>query len=75
MNMELDYSGAKSLEEARAIHKAFWDNINHDIIDGKIRFVPLEEFQIMVAERRRKHAEELLRQQNEQNGDITNNPT
>jgi hypothetical protein len=74
MNMELDYSGAKNLEEARAIHKAFWDNIHQEHADGKWRELTREEFfrwgaEIAASSRKekeeRKAKEKKEREQNE----------
>jgi len=55
MNMELDYSGAKNLEEARAIHKAYWDNIHQEVLDGKWREITREEFDRQVEEIRERN--------------------
>lgn len=66
MNMGPDYSKARSIEEARAIRNAFWDQIHKEIREGKWREVPREEFDRIVEEmrnRRLKAAEEKMRKQ------------
>lgn len=69
MNMGPDYSKARSIEEARAIRNAFWDQIHKEIREGKWREVPREEFDRIVEEmrnRRLKAAEEKMRKQSQE---------
>jgi hypothetical protein len=67
--MELDYTGATDFESARAIHKAFWDNLHQEVADGKWIEISREEFFRQVAEvsaRLRKENEERERKEREQ---------
>jgi hypothetical protein len=66
--MKLDYSGARNLEEARAIHKAFWDNIHKELAEGKWKPISREEFIRQLAavrERARKKKEQEEREDND----------
>ena len=72
--MELDYSGAKTLEEKKAIHKAFWDNIHKEREEGKWQPITREEFDRQIAELReyfRKKREQKDRQDTDGNNNAT----
>jgi hypothetical protein len=52
--MKLDYSGAKTIEEVRAIKQAFWDQIHRELAEGKWKRVTREELERHAAEIRAK---------------------
>jgi hypothetical protein len=56
--MKLDYSGAKTIEEVRAIKNAFWDQMHQDLLDGKWRRITREEFDRQVSEIRQRNLKE-----------------
>jgi len=43
--MKPDYSGAKTIEEARAIRKAYWDQIHKEDLEGKWVRITRAEFE------------------------------
>lgn len=65
--MKLDYSGAKTIEEVRAIKQAFWDQIHRELAEGKWKPTTLEEMARCAAEIKEK-ASKRREDQNQMTG-------
>jgi hypothetical protein len=69
--MKLDYSGAKTIEEVRAIKQAFWDEVHRELAEGKWQPITREELDRRTAEIR----EKARKRKEEQNSKTDNNQT
>jgi len=65
--MKLDYSGAKTPEEARAIHQAFWDQIHQELLEGRWKRITREELFAQAAAIRAQKLKEIEEQKSRNN--------